>query len=119
MKFAIIETGSKQYKVAQGDTILVEKLEGKEGEKVNFDKVLLLVSGKKIEIGRPLLKGVTVSGKLLSQGKGKKVRVATYEAKSRYRRVKGHRQQISKVKIQSISSKTQRKTRKKQSSQQP
>lgn len=103
MKYAIIQTGSKQYKVSVGDQILVEKLEGKEGDKVTFDQVLLLADKSASYVGRPNLTNAKVIGKIITQATGEKIRVATYKAKSRYRRVKGHRQKLTKIAIEKIS----------------
>lgn len=108
MKYAIIQTGSKQYKVKEGDQILVEKLDMKEEGKPSFTDVLLLKTDKETIIGRPKVKNAVVLGKIMNHTKGEKVRVATYKAKSRYRRVKGHRQVKTKVLIEKIS--TQGKT---------
>jgi len=101
MKYAIIQTGGKQYKVSEGDTVTVEKLENAVGQKVAFDQVLLLVNGS-VYIGQPYVAGVTVAGKVIDQVKGKKIRVAKFKAKARYRRVSGHRQQLTKVLIEKI-----------------
>ncbi len=102
MKYAVIKTGGKQYRVCQGDEIEIEKISTPEGKTVTFDEVFLLVDEKKIKIGRPQVAKAKVKAKVLSHFKGKKIRVATYKAKSRYRRVKGHRQQLTRVKISSI-----------------
>ncbi|MDP3958129.1 MAG: 50S ribosomal protein L21 [bacterium] len=99
--FAIIETGGKQYRVKKGDTIRVEKLEGKDGDAVTFDKVLLSV-GRDMELGAPFLAGATVTGKILSSGRGKKIEVLKYKAKSRYRKLRGHRQPYTIVAIESL-----------------
>jgi large subunit ribosomal protein L21 len=115
-KYAIIETGSKQIKVRKGDTVLVEKIDKQKGSKITFDKVLLFVDAKRITVGRPYLNQVIVHGKLEDQIKGKKIRIATFKAKSRYRRVKGHRQQVSKVVIQKIASKSKSTSKKTQAS---
>jgi len=101
--YAVIQTGGKQYKVSPKETLEIEKLEAKEGEKITFDKVLLLVDGKKVKIGTPYLKGVTVEAKVKAQKKGKKIRIARFRAKSRYRRVLGHRQRLTEVEIVKIS----------------
>jgi len=103
MKYAVIRTGSKQYKVEEQSSIAVEKLAGKPGDRVNFDDVLLLVDNGKVRIGQPKLVDIAVKGKIISQEKGDKIRVATYKAKSRYRRVIGHRQYLTQVRIESIS----------------
>ena len=78
------------------------RLDGKEGGAIRFDQVLLLVDGDKVTIGRPLVKGAVVKAKIIEQFKGKKVRVATYKAKSRYRRVLGHRKHLTKLQVQTI-----------------
>lgn len=97
---AVIETGGKQYTLTEGAVLTVEKLPGaKVGDTVTFDKVLLLDDGKTTKFGTPFLKGVSVTATLESEGKGKKIRVAKFKAKSRYSRVLGHRQAYSKVKI--------------------
>lgn len=102
MDYAVVRIGGKQYKAARGDELLVEKLEGKEGDEVVFDQVLLLVTDKKIEIGQPLVAKAKIKAKILKQTKGKKIRVAKFRAKSRYRRVKGHRQLLTQIKIEKI-----------------
>jgi len=99
MDFAIIETGGKQYRVVPGEDLEVEKLETEKGKKVSFDKILLIKDGEKIEIGTPYLKGKVIEAEVIEQKKGKKIRVARFKAKSRYRKVLGHRQRITQVKI--------------------
>ncbi|MDP2629559.1 MAG: 50S ribosomal protein L21 [Candidatus Harrisonbacteria bacterium] len=102
MAFAIIQTGGKQYRVSPGDTIQVEKLPAEEGTAVSFDEVLMMVDGDKVSIGEPLLQGTTVTGKVLEQGRAKKVIIFKYKNKTRQRRKKGHRQHYSKVEITGI-----------------
>jgi len=102
MKFAIIKTGGKQYKVREGALYRFEKLEKKEGAQITFDKVLLYSDGKKTEVGKPLVKGIKVTGKVVEQGKAKKITVIKYKHKIRYRRKKGHRQLFTQVKIDKI-----------------
>ena len=99
--YAIIESCGKQYKVAEGDVVFFEKLDAEEGKKVTFDKVVL-VSDKKVEVGAPYVKGVKVEGKVLANGKAKKIIVYKYKAKKNYRRPQGHRQPYTKVEITSI-----------------
>jgi len=101
MKFAVIETGGKQYKVSEGDTISIEKLSGehKEGEKVSFDKVLLVDDGKATKIGTPYLEGSKVDATIVEEGKGKKVSVIRFRPKSRHFKKKGHRQPFTKITI--------------------
>ena len=102
MKYAVIKTGGKQYKVAEGDEIEIEKIDGEKGEKVVFEEVLLVVDDKEIKIGQPLVEKAKVKAEIVDQIKGEKIRVAKFRAKSRYRRVKGHRQRLTKVKIEKI-----------------
>ena len=102
MKFAIIKTGGKQYKVAEGRTMTFEKLPKKEGAAIIFSDVLLYSDGKQVKIGQPILKNVKVTGKLISQFKSKKVLVVKFKSKVRYRRTRGHRQEQSKVIIEKI-----------------
>ena len=99
--YAIIESCGRQYKVAEGDVVFFEKLDAEEGKKVTFDKVVL-VSDKKVEVGAPYVKGVKVEGKVVAQGKGKKIIVFKYKPKKNYRRTQGHRQPYTKVEITSI-----------------
>lgn len=101
---AIIETGGKQYAVKKGDIIKVEKLGGKaaSGEAVVFDKVLLSDDGAKTEIGSPYLSGRSVEGVVKGEGRAKKISVLKYKAKSRYRKVRGHRQPFTEVEITAI-----------------
>lgn len=102
--FAVIETGSKQYLVHEGDTVQVEKLEAAEGEKITFDKVLLVASddGSTMNIGEPYLSGKSIEGIVAAQGRTKKVRVVKYKNKTRYKRTAGHRQHVTTVKIGTI-----------------
>jgi len=103
-KIAVIETGGKQYVVKENDVLSVEKLPnaGKPGDKITFDKVLLFDDGKSAKVGTPHITGVKVSGELVEEGKGKKISVLRFRAKSNYKKAYGHRQPYSKVKITSI-----------------
>ena len=100
--YAIIESCGKQYKVAEGDVVFFEKLDVEEGKKVTFDKVVLVSEDKKVEVGAPYVKGVKVEGKVVANGKGKKIIVYKYKAKKNYRRTQGHRQPYTKVEITKI-----------------
>lgn len=103
MEFAVIETGGKQYKVAEGDVISIEKLPNvKKGEKIVFDKVLMVEDGQNTTIGTPYIKEAKVEGKIEDVGRAKKVTVIKYKAKSNYFKKNGHRQHFLKVKIESI-----------------
>ncbi|SEO27512.1 50S ribosomal protein L21 [Propionispora vibrioides] len=100
--YAIIQTGGKQYRVAEGDVVLVEKLEAAEGDVVEFDRVLTVVKDGAVLVGKPVLEAVKVTGKVMAQGKGKKILVFKYKAKSNYRKRQGHRQPFTKVVIEKI-----------------
>lgn len=99
--FAVIKTGGKQYKVALGDILKVERLNFNEGQEVSFD-TLLLAQEDKVTLGHPFLGKTKVWGKVLGEEKDKKIRVIKFKAKSRYNRTKGHRQVISLVRIEKI-----------------
>lgn len=99
---AVIKTGGKQYIVAPGQKIKIEKLDNKEGSEVTFSEVLLVEKGKSLEIGTPRVQGAKVIGKVLKQGKGKKVIVFKYKPKTRYKVKKGHRQPFTEVEILKI-----------------
>jgi len=99
MDFAIIETGGKQYKFVPNTEVVVEKLSNTVGEKVVFDKVLMIVDGEDVKLGDPYLKNTTLEAEVLSQDKTKKIHVLRFRAKSRTRRHYGHRQQVTKVSI--------------------
>ena len=100
--FAIIETGGKQYLVKKGDKLQVEKLAGEAGQSVKFEKVLFTSDGKSFQLGKPYVAGASVEAKVLKQGKGKKIHVLKYKAKSKYRRKIGHRQQFTEVQITTV-----------------
>lgn len=100
--FAVIKTGGKQYRVAKDDTIVVEKVEGEAGKAVTFGDVLMVADGDKVSIGAPLLKGAQVTGQLVEQRQGEKVKVFKKRRRNTYRRKKGHRQLESVVKITAI-----------------
>ena len=100
--FAVIQTGGKQYKVAAGDKIKVEKLEAKEGDSLVFDKVLLTADGDNVQVGVPYVGGAKVDAKILKQGRHDKIIVFKYHSKTRYRKKKGHRQDYTEVEIMGI-----------------
>ncbi|HTA40606.1 MAG TPA: 50S ribosomal protein L21 [Candidatus Acidoferrales bacterium] len=100
--YAIIETGGKQYKVAEGDIIRCDLLESEVGSDVTFDRVVLAGSGDDVKIGAPLLSGVSVTGTVLRQAKDKKILVFRYKPKKRVRKLNGHRQRYAEVKITKI-----------------
>jgi len=100
--YAIVDSGGKQYKAQEGEILRVEKLAGEVGDSVSFDKILMFSDGDDINIGTPLLEDVAVSGHIVEQGKAKKIIVFKYKRRKRYRRKRGHRQQFTAVKINSI-----------------
>lgn len=100
--YAIIETGSKQYQVKQGDTIDVELLSGNGSHEVIFDKVLLIGDSKGTTVGKPQVLGVVVKGEIIGQVKDEKLIVFKYTRRANSRKKKGHRQKLSRVKITAI-----------------
>ena len=102
-KFAVIETGGKQYCVSENDIIDIEIADGfEEGKSVTFDRVLLLDSGDSTEVGAPYLSGKTITGTVEKIGKRKKIPVIRFRSKSNYRRHYGHRQPFCRVRIASV-----------------
>lgn len=100
MNIGVIKTGGKQYLVKEGSTITIEKIASiSEGDETSFDSVLLTDNGTETVVGTPTVKGVVISGKVLKAGKGKKVIVVKYKAKSRYYKKRGHRQPFLQVTI--------------------
>ena len=100
--YAVIKSGGKQYRVAEGDVVCVEKLDIESDAPVEFKEVLLVKTDDKTYIGEPLVEGASVKGVLQSQGKDKKILVFKYKAKKQYRRTRGHRQAYSEVLIEKI-----------------
>lgn len=101
--YAIIETGGKQYRVAANDTIKVEKLAGKAGDTLSLDKVLLVADGDAVQVGKPTVAGASVKATLLGQLKGSRTRVVKYKKRTGEHLRKGHRQELTSLKIESIS----------------
>ena len=103
--YAILETGGKQYRVAEGDVITVEKLPGEAGEAIEFDKVLLLSDESGVKVGNPYIDSAKIFGEIVETGKGKKVIVYKYKSKKDYRKKQGHRQPYTMVEITSLTGK--------------
>ena len=99
--FAVIQTGGKQYKVAPGDMVYIEKLNAEQGEAVSFD-ALMFSDDENVKIGTPVVDGVKVEGKVQRHGKGEKIVVYKYKSKKNYRRKNGHRQPFTCVEITQI-----------------
>ena len=100
--YAIVRTGGKQYQVACGDRVRVEKLEGNVGDSVDLSDVLMVVDGEEVKIGRPLLENAKVTATIAEQGKGKKIIVFKKKRRKGYRLKKGHRQPYTALKIEAI-----------------
>jgi large subunit ribosomal protein L21 len=101
MAYAVIRSGGKQYRVAQGDTVQVELLPGSPGDKVKFDDVLM-IGGDSPRFGSPLVSGASVEGEIVSQGRGPKLIVFKFRKRKRSRRKAGHRQGFTAVKITGV-----------------
>ncbi len=101
--YAVFRAGGKQYRAAKGDILRLEKIEADEGATVKFDEVLLVGEGSDVKVGSPLLSGSSVSGKVLKQGKSKKVSVIKFKRRQNYLRQGTHRQFFTEVEITSIS----------------
>ena len=101
--YAVIETGGKQYRVAQGDVIEVEKLEASEGAEVALDRVLMVADGEQVKIGTPMLAGAKVTATVKSHGRADKVRIFKLRRRKNYRRTQGHRQYYTQIEITGIS----------------
>jgi len=99
--YAIIKTGGKQYKVAEGDVLSIEKLDAEVGAEVSFE-VLMLVDGSDVKVGKPVVDGAAVTAKVVEHGKGPKVTVFKYKPKKDYRKTQGHRQPYTKVEVLSV-----------------
>jgi len=101
--YAVFRTGGKQYRAAKGDVLRLEKIEADEGATITFDEVLLIGEGADVKVGDPLLSGSTVSGKVLKQGKTRKVSVVKFRRRQNYLRQGSHRQFFTEVEITGIS----------------
>ncbi|MBN2809340.1 MAG: 50S ribosomal protein L21 [Deltaproteobacteria bacterium] len=101
--YAVLRTGGKQYRVASGEVIDVERIVGEAGDVVDFAEVLSLVDGEEVKIGTPLLEGVTVKGEILAQKRGEKILVFRSKRRKGYRKRQGHRQELTQLRITEIS----------------
>ena len=102
--YAIVEISGKQYKVQEGDIVFVDRLENvEEGNKITFDKVLMISDDKKVTIGQDTVKGAKVEASVIGHGKSKKIIVYKFKPKKNYRRTQGHRQPYTKIQIEKIS----------------
>ena len=102
MSYAVIKTGGKQYRVMQGETLRVEKLEADVGAAVKFDQVLLIGEGEGITVGSPLVAGASVAAKIVKHGRADKVRIIKFRRRKHYKRQQGHRQHFTEIEITGI-----------------
>lgn len=100
--FAVVVIGGKQYPVTKGETLTVDSQEGAVGDVLSFDRVLLTEDGGKVTVGKPVVSGVTVKAKILSQDKGEKLHIRRYKSKVRYRKSRGFRAHLTKLEVESI-----------------
>ncbi|SEQ15445.1 large subunit ribosomal protein L21 [Solimonas aquatica] len=100
--YAVIKTGGKQYKVAQGDTLKIETLVAEVGSTVSFDEVLLVANGEQVTVGAPLVSGGSVKAEVLSHGRGEKIRIVKHRRRKHYHKEQGHRQNFTEVKVTEI-----------------
>ncbi|TXR52152.1 50S ribosomal protein L21 [Reinekea thalattae] len=101
--YAVIVSGGKQYRVSEGQTVKLEKIEAETGAKIDFDKILLVADGDKINIGQPTVKGAKVSAEIIAQGRHKKVKILKFKRRKHHMKQMGHRQWFTEVKITGIS----------------
>ena len=101
--YAVFQSGGKQHRVTEGQTIRLEKLDAETGAAVEFDKVLLVANGEKIEIGAPFVNGGKVTAEVVSHGRGEKVKIVKFRRRKHSRKQMGHRQWFTEVKITGIS----------------
>lgn len=100
--YAVIVTGGKQYRVAEGQLLKVEKLTADVGQAVNFDQILMVVNGQDIKIGAPVVKGGKVTAEVVEHGRGKKIRIVKHRRRKHSHKEMGHRQDFTKIQIKSI-----------------
>ncbi len=100
--YAIIKTGGKQYRIAPGDVLRVERLPGERGDEVILDQVLLVTDGDNVQVGQPLVPNATVRTRIMRQGQGKKVLIFKKKRRKNYRRKQGHRQLFTALQINEI-----------------
>lgn len=100
--YAVIVTGGKQYRVAEGDTLRIEKLPAEVGANINFDQVLMVVDGEKISVGAPTVAKASVSGEVIAQDRLDKVTIIKFRRRKHFRKQMGHRQYFTQVKITKI-----------------
>ncbi|WP_348673025.1 50S ribosomal protein L21 [uncultured Abyssibacter sp.] len=100
--YAVIKTGGKQYRVAEGDVIRVETLQAEAGDTITFDEVLMVGEGESVKIGKPFVEGSSVTAEVAGEGRGDKIRVIKFKRRQGYKRTQGHRQNYTELKITGI-----------------
>ncbi|MGQ0658783.1 MAG: 50S ribosomal protein L21 [Chromatiales bacterium] len=100
--YAVVRSGGKQYKVAEGDTLAVERIAASEGDDVELNEVLMLVDGEKVTVGSPTVVGARVSAKVVAHGRGEKVRIIKFRRRKHHRKQMGHRQAYTELQITRI-----------------
>ena len=101
--YAVIESGGKQHRVIEGETLKLEKIEAATGETIEFDKVLLVGTGEDVKIGKPVVDGSKVTAEVVAHGRHKKIKIVKFNRRKHYRKETGHRQWFTEVKITGIS----------------
>ncbi|MEM7207741.1 MAG: 50S ribosomal protein L21 [Pseudomonadota bacterium] len=101
--YAVVKTGGKQYRVAEGDKLRVETLKADEGDAIELNEVLMIANGDQVTVGTPLVEGASVSAKVTAHGRGKKVEIIKFRRRKHYRRQAGHRQNYTELEITGIS----------------
>ncbi|MEP4602711.1 50S ribosomal protein L21 [Saccharospirillum sp.] len=101
--YAVIVSGGKQYRVSEGETLKLEKIEAETGASIDFDKILLVVNGEKVNIGAPVVKGAKVTAEVVAHGRHKKVKILKFKRRKHHMKQMGHRQWFTEVKITGIS----------------
>lgn len=100
--YAIIKTGGKQYKVREGETLKVEKLPAEVGDSIDFDQVMMIADGDKINVGAPLIEGGKVTAEVTEHGRGKKIMIIKFKRRKHHRKQMGHRQSFTEIKVTAI-----------------
>jgi large subunit ribosomal protein L21 len=103
LMYAVIQTGGKQYRVAEGDRLKVEKISAEAGESIELDKVLMVADGEDVKVGRPYLEGGMVRATVRAQGRGKKVKIIKFRRRKHHMKRQGHRQWLTEIEITGIS----------------
>lgn len=101
--YAVIKTGGKQYKVSEGDTLDIEKIDGEKGNEIVFEEILMISGEGEIKVGTPYVMGAKVTGEIVAQTKGSKIKVFKMKRRKGYRKKTGHRQELTNLKIKEIS----------------